>query len=195
MRKMLLGTLMLAVAAGVIVTHADTLGIEQAWPFAIGLALAPLGARGRGLVRTSASVLAGVAFGVGMFVLVSLWMPFIPVSMGIMTGVAIAAMGLTATFAPRLFQLPAMLIAFAVFFAFYEPTWTLNRAGFYGQAPAAAASVVLALFSGLLVSYGASRLLAIEARQRAGEVIPFRGRIRMADGSTERRAAAAGGGF
>lgn len=46
MRKTLLGTLMLAVAAGLVVTHAATLGLEQAWPFAVGLALAPLGARG-----------------------------------------------------------------------------------------------------------------------------------------------------
>ncbi|MGH2794032.1 MAG: hypothetical protein ACRDKG_06975 [Actinomycetota bacterium] len=195
MRKMLLGSLMLAVAAGGIVTHVETIGIEQAWPFAIGLALAPLGARGRGLVRTSMSVIAGVAVAVGMFVLISLWMPFIPVSMGIMTGVAIALMGVASALMPRAFQLPAMLIAFAVFFAFYEPTWTLNRAGFYGQAPAAAASVLIALFSGLLVSYGASRVLAIEARQRAGEVIPFRARVRMADASSDRPAAAAGGGF
>lgn len=194
MRKMLLGTLMLAVAAGVIVTHAATLGLDQAWPFAIGLALAPLGARGRGLVRTSLSVIAGVAVGVGMFVLVSLRMPFIPVSFGIMTGVAIAAMGLIASFAQRSFALPQMLIGFAVFFASYEPTWTANRAGFYGQAPAAAAGVLIGLFGGLLVSYGASRLLAIEARQRAGEVIPFRARGAMSEG-VDRPAAAAGGGY
>jgi hypothetical protein len=194
MRKMLIGTLMLAVAAGVIVTHAETLGLEQAWPFAIGLALAPLGARGRGLVRTSLSVIAGVAAGVGMFVLVSLRMPFIPVSFGIMTGVAIAAMGALASFAQRSFALPQMLIGFAVFFASYEPTWTANRAGFYGQAPAAAAAVLIALFDGLLVSTAASRLLAIEARQRAGEVIPFRARGAIADGA-DRPAAAAGGGY
>ncbi|MGH2784840.1 MAG: hypothetical protein ACRDJ1_06240 [Actinomycetota bacterium] len=194
MRKMLLGSLMLAVAAGLIVTHAETIGIEQAWPFAIGLALAPLGARGRGLVRTSASVVAGVAIAVGVFVLVSLRMPFIPLSFGIMTGIAVGAMGVVAAVLPRAFQLPPMLIAFAVYVAFYEPTWALNRAGFYGQAPSAAASVLIALFSGLLVSYGASRLLAIEARQRAGEVIPFRARMQVADAS-DRPAAAAGGGF
>jgi hypothetical protein len=194
MRKMLLGTMMLAVAAGLIVTNAETLGLDQAWPFAVGLALAPLGARGRGLVRTSLSILAGVAIGVGAFVIVSLRMPFIPVSFGIMVGVAVAAMGLLASFMPKQFQLPPMLIAFAVFFASYEPVWTANRAGFYGQAPAAAASVLIALFGGLLVSYGASRILAIEARQRAGEVIPFRARAQLS-GAADRPAAAAGGGM
>jgi hypothetical protein len=192
MRKLWLGTMVLAIAVGLLITHAATLGMKTVWPFAIGIALAPLGAKGRGLVRTSISVVAGVALGVGVFVAVSLWMPWIPMSFGILAGVAVAVMGTLAAFVPRGFALSPMLIAFGVFYGSYEATWATNRGAFRGDAASAAATVMVCMLGGLLISVGVSSLLAIQARQREGEVIPFRSRLRVAGSIDDRRAAAGG---
>jgi len=190
-RKLWLGTMLVAVAAGVIVTHSATLGMKAVWPFIAGLALTPLGARGRGLIRTAVSVLAGIGAGVAVFVGVTEWMPWIPVSFGIAVGIAIGLMGTAAVFAPRVFALPPMLVAFAVFYGSYATQWAADRGAFRGEAAGAAATVLLSLLAGLAVSFVASQALALEARQRAGEVIPFRARIGgFAD---EGRRAAAGG--
>jgi hypothetical protein len=192
MRKLWLGTMILAIAAGLVVTHAETLGVKTVWPFFVGLALAPLGARGRGLVRTSLSTVLGVGMGVAVFVAVSEWMPWIPVSFGITAGVGVALLGTMAVLAPKVLALPPMLVSFAVFYGSYEAQWAGNRGGFRGEAAAAAATVILAMLGGLAISFAASQLLTIEARQRAGEVIPFRARLRVAE-PMERRAAAGGG--
>jgi len=193
MRKLWLGTMILAIAVGLVVTHAATLGMKAVWPFVIGIALAPLGAKGRGLARTSFSVAAGVALGVAVFVAVSLWMPWIPLSFGIMSGIAVAIMGTLAAFLPRGFALSPMLIAFGVFYGSYEATWAANRGAFRGDAASAAATVMVCMLGGLIVSVGVSSLLAIQARQRAGEVIPFRSRLRVAGPVDDRRAVAGGG--
>lgn len=193
MRKLWLGTMILAIAVGLLVTHAATLGMKAVWPFAIGIALAPLGAKGRGLVRTSLSVATGVALGVGVFAVVSLYMPWIPLSFGIASGVAVAIMGTLAAFVPSGFALTPMLIAFAVFYGSYESVWSANRGAFYGDSASAAATVLVCMLGGLLISVGVSSLLAIQARQRAGEVIPFRSRLRVAGSMDDRRAAAGGG--
>jgi len=194
MRKTWIGAMVVAIITGLVVTHAATLGLQSAWPFAVGLALAPLGARGKGLVKTSLSVVAGVGASVAVFVAVSLWMPFIPVSFGIAVGVAVAGLGTAAILLPRRLNLPAMLVSFAVFYGSYESQWVANRAAFRSEAAAAAAGVVLAIFGGVVASFAVSQMLAIEARQRAGEVIPFRARLRVA-ATDDRPAAAAGGGM
>jgi hypothetical protein len=193
MRKLWLGSMFLAIAVGLFVTHADTLGMKSVWPFVVGLALAPLGAKGRGLIRASLSVTIGVILGVVVFVSVSLWMPWIPMSFGIGAGIAVAIMGTLAAFLPGTFALPPMLIAFGVFYGSYETTWAANRGAFRGDAASAAATVIVCMLGGLIVSLGVSSLLAIQARQRAGEVIPFRARLRVTDSFEERRAAAGGG--
>jgi len=190
-RKLWLGTFLIAVASGFIVTHSETLGMKTVWPFIAGLALTPLGARGRGLMRTALSVLVGIGAGVAVFVGVTEWMPWIPVSFGIAVGIAIAIMGTAAVFAPRLFALPPMLVAFAVFYGSYATQWASDRGAFRGEAAGAAATVLLSVLAGLAVSFVASQALALEARQRAGEVIPLRNRL-AGYGDTERRAAAGG---
>jgi hypothetical protein len=193
MRKLWLGSMLLAIAVGLVITHADTLGMKSVWPFVVGLALAPLGAKGRGLIRASLSVVVGVVLGVGAFVAVSLWLPWIPLSFGVMAGLAVATMGTLAAFLPKTFALPPMLIAFGIFYGSYESTWAANRGAFRGDAASAAATVIVCMLGGLVVSLGVSSLLSIQARQRAGEVIPFRARLRVTDPFEERRAAAGGG--
>jgi len=192
MRKLWLGSLLLAIITGFVVTHAATLGMQAVWPFFAGLALAPLGVRGNGLMRVGASAIAGVAIGVGVFVVVSEWMPFIPVSFGITVAVGVALMGTVAAVVPKVLSLPSMLLAFGVFYGSYEAQWIADRAAFRGEAAAAAASVVLSLLGGVVASWAISQLLAIEARQRAGEVIPFRARLRVAHPEPGQRAAAGG---
>lgn len=192
MRKLWLGAILFAVAAGLAVTHASTLGLDIVWPFVVGLAFAPLGARGKGLIRTSLSVVLGVGLSVGVFVAVTEWMPWIPVSFGIMVGIAIAVMGTAAALAPKQFALPPMLVAFAVFYGAYQDHWAANRGAFRTEAFGDAAAVIVAMLGGLLVSFVVSSVLHVQARQREGEVIPFRSRLRTADDAGDRRVAAGG---
>jgi len=165
MRRFWLGTILLAIVAGLVVTHAATLGMQAVWPFFLGVALAPLSARGHDLPRAAVSAAAGVGFGVAVFVAVSEWMPFIPISFGITVAVAIAFMGVVSLRAPVL-SLRAMLISFAAFYGVYEAQWVADRAAFKSQAAAAAASVLLSLLSGLLASFAISHLLSSEAGLR-----------------------------
>lgn len=198
MRRFALGSVLLAVAAGLIFTHAKTLGLQAAWPLAAGFALAPLGAGRRRIARTAVSVAVGVALGVGVFAAVSYWMPFIPMSFGLVTGIAVAVMGLAAWTVPSTFSMPAMLLAFGVFYGSYESTWVADRGGFRGDSAAAAASVVLALLGGILVSTAISGVLDIESEERMAEIAeypaaaerPARARVER-----ERRIAAGGEGM
>ncbi len=193
MRKLWLGTMLLAVVVGLVFTHFETLKLQAAWPIVVGVALAPLGARGRGHIRTSISVIVGVAVSAGVFFAVSYWMPFIPMSFGIWVGIAVGLMGSVAILAPKWFSLPASLVGFGVFYGLYEAQWISDRAAIRGEAASAAASTIVLMLGGLAISFAVSSLLALQARQRAGEVIPFRARLRVAEPEMERRAAAGGG--
>lgn len=166
MRRLWLSPILLAIVAGLVVTHAAALGMQAVWPFFLGVALAPLSGRGHDLLRAAAGAAAGVGFGVAVFVAVSEWMPFIPISFGITVAVAIALMGAVALRAPVL-SLRAMLISFAAFYGLYEAQWVADRAAFKSQAAAAAASVLLSLLGGLLASFAISQLLSGEAGLRA----------------------------
>lgn len=166
MRRAIGGSVVLAGAAGLIWTHAGTLGIEDAWPVALGAALGMFAIEEGAIGRVAAGVVAGVAASAAVFLVVTLTLPFIPASFGIAVGVAVAVMGLCAAVFPRALSLPAMLVGFGTFYGSYHPIWLEDRPGFLGDTASTAASLILAIVGGMLVWNAIARVLHPQPERR-----------------------------
>lgn len=164
MRRIILASITLGVAAGVIWTHHDTLGITDVWPVALGVALAAPAIGRLGAVATSA--VAGIVAAWAVFIAVTLLLPFIPVSFGITVGVALTVLGVGAG-AIRGASLPAMLAGFAAFYAVYEPSWVDDRPGFLGNSASAAATVAVTVLGGMAVYAVIDRVIGFARAPRA----------------------------
>jgi len=166
MIKAIFASIVLGGAAGLAWAYHETLGFEEAWPIVLGLALGALAARRA--ASTAISVAGGIAAAWAVFIVVTLMLPFIPMSFGLTTGVAIAVIGIAAA-AIRGASLAGMLVGFAAFFAVYERTWLDDRPGFLGDSLSAAATLALALFAGMLV-FGILESAIGFAREHRAEV-------------------------
>lgn len=171
MRHLALGSVLLAVAGGLIWTHADTLGISAAWPILIGFALAPMTAGRTRLPRVTFGVATGIAAAWAAMAVLTYELPFIPLAQGLAVGVAIGVMGLLGATAPRTLSFPAMLIGFGTFFGYYQPAWEANRGAFLGDSAAAAATVLLAITGAMAVSQTIASMTRVEAE---AEVVTLR---------------------
>jgi hypothetical protein len=166
MIKAIFASIVLGGATGLAWAYHETLGFEEAWPLVLGLALGALAARRA--ASTAISVAGGIVAAWAVFIVVTLMLPFIPLSFGLATGVAIAMIGIAAA-AVRGASLAGMLVGFAAFFAVYERTWLDDRPGFLGDSVSAAATLALALFGGML-AYGILEGAVGFARERRAEV-------------------------
>lgn len=172
MRRTILGTSALAGAAGLIWTHAGTLGIDDAWPVAVGAALGMFAIEEGAVGRIAGGVVAGVAASAAVFLAVTLALPFIPASFGVAVGVAVAVMGLAAAIFPRAVSFPAMLIGFGTFYGSYHPIWLEDRTGLLGDSAATAASLILSLVGGMLVWHAIARVLHPQPERRVISLEP-----------------------
>lgn len=158
MRRILGGAVLLAAAAGLTWTHAGTIGIEHAWPIAVGFALAAAAPGRRSLAAMAFGTVAGIAAAWSSLLVVTLALPFIPASLGAVVAVAVAAMVIAAHAAPATLSPAAMLAGFGCFYGVYEATWTADRTGFLGDSAAAAAALAMTLLGGMVVAHVALRL-------------------------------------
>lgn len=152
MKRFLLAAVVLAVAAGAVWAYAETLGMQSAWPFLIGLALIPLMKSRAGLHRVALGALIGVTFGWAIFAVVSYALPLVAISFGITAAAALALIAVLGAALPRHLSWPAMVTGAAVYIGTYEPIWIANRGGFAAEGVAAAAVVLLGLAAGMLVA-------------------------------------------
>lgn len=182
MIKVIVGACLLAIAAGLVWTHAGTLGLQAAWPVFIGMGLVPMTMRRERLAPIALGTACGVGVGWLMFALITQYFPFLPIVFGVGAGSAIAVMGITGSLFQRRLSLSAMFIGFGVFIGLYEPTWIVNRAAFLTDGAAAVATVLVAMAGAMLLSIATGFVLKVSpaVELAAGPAIEHRAR-------TERR--------
>jgi branched-chain amino acid transport system ATP-binding protein len=129
-RVLVAGTFLGLVVGLVFVNH-DTLKLSQAWPVILGFALWTwLGHKGtRGFVVGLGAV-AGALLGWVAFAVPTNSMPVTDLSVGIVSGVLVAAMVTVGLVAKDRLPTAALLVGFAAFFGVFEPLWRESPANF-----------------------------------------------------------------
>lgn len=192
MTKMALGALALATVAGLVWANTEAWGLQAAWPLVIGFAIAPLAVR-RGVLRATA-IGAGIGVAVAwlMYAVVTQYMPFVPLTFGLAAGAAVAILGIAGALLRSSASMPAMFIGFGVFVGLYEPTWIVQRAQFLTDGTLAAATVLAALFGGMLASVATGWLVGVTEPVAAGVrvVVEKRAGADRRAGPVDRRVAA-----
>ena len=129
-RALLVGALLGLIAGLVFVNH-DVLRLSTAWPVILGFALWRwLGFRGSPGIVVGAAVVAGALLGWLAFAVPTEYMPVTDLSVGIVTGVLVAAMVVIGVVAKDRFPVAALLVGFAAFFGVFEPQWQESPANF-----------------------------------------------------------------
>jgi hypothetical protein len=153
MRRALVAGALLGAIIGLVVVHHDALRLTAVWPVILGFALwESVGDRGsRGIVSALAAG-AGTAGAYGVFFIVSEFLPITNLSLGIMTGVAVAVMVAIALLSRGWIAVSAPLIGFAAFFGVFEPQWRQSPSNFLSHGVDAASMVGLGLVVGALAA-------------------------------------------
>jgi hypothetical protein len=167
MRKALLAGALLGVVTGLVFIHRDALRLTTAWPVILGFALwESIGDRGsRGLV-TALAAGGGCAASYLTFFIVSEFLPVTDLSLGILSGLAVAVLVMIAMLSRGWISVSAPLIGFAAFFGVFEPQWRASPSAFLTHGLDVGSLVGLALVVGALAA-SATRWVTDGIGQRA----------------------------
>jgi hypothetical protein len=153
MRKALLAGALLGVVTGLVFMHRDALRLTTAWPLILGFALwESVGERGsKGLVAALAAG-GGCAASYLTFFIVSEFLPVTDLSLGILSGLAVAVLVTIAMLSRGWIPVSAPLIGYAAFFGVFEPQWRASPSAFLTHGLDVGSLVGLALVVGALAA-------------------------------------------
>jgi hypothetical protein len=177
MRRALAAGALIGVITGLVLIHRDALRLTAVWPVILGFALwDTAGERGSHGIMAALAAGAGVAGAYGVFFIVSEFMPVTDLSLGIMSGIAVAVMVIVALLSRGWIRVSAPLIGFAAFYGVFEPQWRQSPSNFLLHGLDATSVVGLGLVIGALAA-SAVRWITETTRQRSatGEPEPATG--------------------
>ena len=171
-RRALLAGALIGVVTGLVLIHRDSLRLTAVWPVILGFALwDTAGERGTRGIMAALAAGAGVAGGYGVFFIVSEFMPITDLSLGVMSGLAVAVMVVVALLSRGWIRVSAPLIGFAAFYGVFEPQWRQSPSNFLLHGLDATSVVGLGLVIGALA---ASLVRWITETRREHAVAPDR---------------------